>query len=241
MAPFRLLDLPQELQDKIYKHYFESTRLVLPVREGNVASLAVEQACRKVNQDVRSIREETWPTDLYVNGDIWCLALAQQWSTKGSLRWLAQHICSAVLRINCDWDDLVRFEDDNEYHALASQWSALVEGCPKLRRIRVDFEDYEPLRRTSLAVPNLHTRVSTLVSVDSICYLRDTLIERYLLSGLATRLKRRFGEDFSLTLRVLRLWKVWFLHGSLTDGSRGVDIEVRHSATFLLTPSTNCI
>lgn len=66
-APFRLLNLPQEIQDKIYEKYFEGVKLVYPLVKSTVPSLHIEQTCKKVNRDARNIRERVWPRKLEVN------------------------------------------------------------------------------------------------------------------------------------------------------------------------------
>lgn len=65
--PFRLLDLPQETQDKIYKAYLECETIPLPPTN-QLPSLAIELVSRKVSSDVRKVREKTWPRSVRIEG-----------------------------------------------------------------------------------------------------------------------------------------------------------------------------
>ena len=77
-----LVDLPQELQDKIYERYFEGADLRVFINEKwsgeveghaskvgfvGIQDLAVELVSRKVSADAKTVRNKIWPRALTVN------------------------------------------------------------------------------------------------------------------------------------------------------------------------------
>ena len=66
-AHFRLFDLPQEIQDKIYSHYFEIAEIRYDIQKRqflNLPCLAIERSCRKLWHDCHPIRQRIWPRRL---------------------------------------------------------------------------------------------------------------------------------------------------------------------------------
>lgn len=68
LQPFRLLGLPQEIQDKVYEHYFEGAPYAMLRRfHPSRISLQLERTCRKICQDVRRVRKTVLPRILEVS------------------------------------------------------------------------------------------------------------------------------------------------------------------------------
>lgn len=119
-ASFRLLDLPQELQDHVYTFYhkskhtyprvkvdvtgrnsrFESHKFLLMI--GNQKSLALEIACKKLCADSRRIRDKTWSRTLYCNEVLeWCDDIPLLPNRPGNA-WVRSY----VNRLKLDFEDL---------------------------------------------------------------------------------------------------------------------------------------
>ncbi|KAK5939783.1 hypothetical protein PMZ80_008165 [Knufia obscura] len=108
LVPFRLLDLPQELQDRIYEQYFQSTGLRAfrksqdewwdnpspsdHVNFEGIQGLALERASSKVAADSRRARRKTWPRTLDV--DVSCALYGGDFDALCYARyaWLQEHI-----------------------------------------------------------------------------------------------------------------------------------------------------
>lgn len=76
IQPFRLLDLPQELQDKMYEKYFEDAPRAM-FRHGypKKVSLQLERVSHKVCTDTRRIKSRVWPRVLEINAEEYSEAL----------------------------------------------------------------------------------------------------------------------------------------------------------------------
>lgn len=69
-SPFRLLDLPQEIQDKIYAEYLHIAEFKFDASRKSFTgqpSLAIERTCRKTFKDCRLVRYRTWPKTLVIH------------------------------------------------------------------------------------------------------------------------------------------------------------------------------
>lgn len=139
--PFRLLDLPQELQSQIYAKYYEGVDLTLRrverrdtilfsqlIRFHPLPSLALELTSRKVYNDSRKVRHVTWPRRLSLVNllgiKFWILQLAEH----SKYQWLRDHIDS--------------FEfNGREYIWLENAGiKELIKGCPNLQQIYFQLE-----------------------------------------------------------------------------------------------------
>lgn len=141
LEPFRLLDLPQEIQNQIFTKYYEGVELILQrierrdtilfsqlIKFHPLPSLALELTSRKVFADSRKVRQVAWPRKLTLVNllgiKFWILQLAEH----SKYKWLRNHIES----FEFNGREYVWLED--------AGIKELVLGCPSLREIRFVVE-----------------------------------------------------------------------------------------------------
>ena len=141
--PFRLLDLPQEIQDQIYAKYYEGVDLVLRKCERRdsiiftsaisfkpLPNLIIEQTCRKVLTDSRRVRHNIWSRKL---------TIARLLGVKPWINPLASDIKFAWLRQLVEKLD---FEGEKLGTVLNSGVEELIQQFTNLRQIRFTFNEY---------------------------------------------------------------------------------------------------
>lgn len=130
--PFRLQDLPDELQIKVYQKYFEGTRLKLDKYEGSankllfsgMPSLNVELVCRDMHIEARKARSQQTHRYLITCETHMLSPKALDLFTEDARYvWIREHIDMLLLR------DIAR-----PLHE-PMDWDRLVERCPRLQRV----------------------------------------------------------------------------------------------------------
>lgn len=125
-APFRFLELPQELQDTILAYHYQPvqelclegvcsfcTEEELDDRfevahdcadhytariQGKLPSLAIERACRKLKNDSRAMRDKVWPTTLIIDEKVHVESIMKDFATRNKWDWLRSRTTSIVIK-----------------------------------------------------------------------------------------------------------------------------------------------
>lgn len=129
--PFRLLDLPDELQLHIYRKYYEDKQITLPDPKGDDTechgpSLNVERTCHKVRNDAQKMRKKYLPRTLTIShGGFLAVNCLGRFIFARSFESVRKHINTIVItkvdRIETGWDSM--------------PWEQLVDSCPNLRKV----------------------------------------------------------------------------------------------------------
>lgn len=151
-APFRFLELPQELQDAILTYHYQlveglciegyclvcagertirrrSHRCVQQYNsriKGQLPSLAIERACHKLLNDSRAIRDKVWPRNLTFDEKIHVQSLMKDFATQNRWKWLRDRMTSVV------------FKEVSSY-ALSQKigWAAFSVMCPGIKNFSI--------------------------------------------------------------------------------------------------------
>ncbi|KAJ9654076.1 hypothetical protein H2198_006815 [Neophaeococcomyces mojaviensis] len=143
---FRLLDLPQEIQDNVYAKYYEGVWLVLQRVEWRssilfsakigfnpLPDLRVEQTCRKVLTDSRRARRKVWPRKLVIDNllgiKLWLTPLASDLKYD----WLRGHV------------ETIEFKAKNTQAVINAGVEELIQECPNLQQVQFTYNVYHTL------------------------------------------------------------------------------------------------
>lgn len=201
-APFRLLDLPQEVQDKVYEKYFEDTPALIPNRNTKLTSLNVDLTSRKVMQDARRARDKVWP-NLLEGAAASFLDLMARSKNQPDYRWLKNHIREIKIKSHCA--DYTQPNFSLPPDQVFAGWHKVISNCPNLRHICflniVDNYSYIYSNPAAFDSPKAfvahYSNISTYVAEN---YMPKT--ERKL-RKLSATLGSKFGKDHSIEIRII--------------------------------------
>lgn len=152
--PFRLLDLPQELQDNVYHKYLEGVHVIMLPAADRVPSLAIENTCKKVQKDMRRIRNFNKPTMIVIDDD------CRFWDE-----------CSALQRV--DWNlsniRVIRFRNKaaKVVRSLNHDWLSIYGLFGSLRRIDLHVRcDHRIIQAQQFAQFTDHASFSSFISEE---------------------------------------------------------------------------
>lgn len=133
-APFRLLDLPAELQKLVYRKYFEGTKLTITEYDEDsgttkiegMPSLSLELVCRAVHDEAKRARTQETSTRVRLSSATFIDYLAE-FAEDARYIWVQTHV--QTLDIGNIYWDLSRGQVN---------WDALVARCAQLRRVYME-------------------------------------------------------------------------------------------------------
>ena len=153
-TPFRLLDLPQEIQDRVYEKYFGecqpsvhffsvSDREYHTMRDldiKGIPNLAIERVSRKVGRDAREARERSITTTIVLQGTKQASEgdMLHRTALANRMEWLRS-------RATC-----VRLENGWSVANHEQEYSWIMSRFPQLRSIVVTFERTSPFDKDRL-------------------------------------------------------------------------------------------
>jgi len=194
MARFTFPALPQEIQDMVYRKYYQHTEVVIPdyamtlddtdpiLHTKNLPNIAIEHVCHRTLRDARAIREQVFTRILKIepcsrktvlqvlNNRRYSWALQRLQSiTFASITAIGQHPV---------WDDIL-------------------QNLPELRRIRLEAD---VLRQSPVPTQTLANLIESDPSHYDLAIINGN-IEAFNLSGLYTVMEKRFGQDYEIVVK----------------------------------------
>ncbi|KAK5088250.1 hypothetical protein LTR05_002467 [Lithohypha guttulata] len=197
-APFRLLNLPQEIQDKIYEKYFEGVKLVYPLVKSTVPSLHIEQTCKKVNRDARNVRERVWPRKLEVNIHL-LEDFLELLNGRANAEWLVDRIDTFhFLATDLFFGDNL----SNVYEAMI--WRSVSISWPNLRNVYFSWTltPYLDFFNTDEFAENISRVVPYIMHSPSVSYMQAELGT----GTIATMLANKYSEEYKV--QVYKLYTI---------------------------------
>lgn len=193
-TPFRLLDLPQELQDLVYKKYLGDTTTIHVPSKGRVPCLAIEHTCRKIRHDVRRIRETEKPQTLVVHSTHNFWAEVETLVLTGWDLSSVKTLTTTRNAIDC-------------CQLLSSNWPKLFAEFPRLQDIEINSRkpttwgcnDFEVYRSESTANGVIRDLAHLLLVPESLDIMSHTLARCFNESGrhcsLNYHMVQRMGKE----------------------------------------------
>lgn len=132
-AAFRLLDLPAELQTKIYEFHYADSKPELrsynstlkAFKFTGIPNLRLEQTCHKVSMDARRVRDQRMSKELQISPAVdFEKARFTEFCMLDRYSWLRNHI------------DSLRLFTINPLDA--PNWALLVRKCPRLQNVSIE-------------------------------------------------------------------------------------------------------
>lgn len=200
VKPFRLLDLPQEIQDKIYEAYHQGVKLTLPLQKGSLPSLNIEVVSRKVGHDAKKVRDAIWPRKIEVSAEGWLQLTTAERFVVG---WLGTHIDSIDLRS----------AGHDELFSVIIELPSFVMVLPTVRFLKTTHRSathfFPSARNPASLVQELFSEAATYEEhIGSNMYASG-------LQRTAANFSKNFGDDWSVTTRRARRWAAVSMFGAL--------------------------
>lgn len=191
---FKFLELPQELQDLVYRKYFEEGTLFIDEIFSSSASfrhsrllplpsLSIEQVSKRVSRDARGMRHQLW-RHLEIRHGVDTLG---RFIEAPKFAWIRKNITSIAIR-NTD---------------IAGSWrmrsfGSLAWRCPQLRYIRVQLNGSE------------HTPYDAVLPEWAVSTTTDdsnlSLVRHLFLPQLAACLAAVFQDDYGVVAETMVRW-----------------------------------
>ncbi|KAK5949543.1 hypothetical protein OHC33_009350 [Knufia fluminis] len=207
---FRLLHLPQEIQDIIYDKYFGDSSLWLEryrepfppyvvqldtYRVGNLPRLDIDLTCKRVQGAARAARVRAWTHLTVENASVTDEQPIDAIARSDRFLWVRNNTSSIEIQQICCDGSFPSFDSLKQ----------LVINCTKLHNIRLHFQHQTA---SASEAERGHDFLNELWSEDKIDeYL--IMMEKLQPRSLATILADKYGDDYSLTasMRTLQWWR----------------------------------
>lgn len=196
-ASFPFLDLPQEIQERVYDKYFEDTPAVIPSPNQEVTSLNIELTSRKVMHDARKARDKLWPRILEGSAESF-FDMAGRPEPKKNTQWLRNHI-RGVKAKNQNFDP-TEPNFGQPLDEVTTVWPRIISSCPNLRYICISHLEKQHDRHFHSNPEIFVHRYSETSTYVIRFHLYDTEKQ---LRNLSSVLESKFGEDYNLEVRML--------------------------------------
>ncbi|KAK5957102.1 hypothetical protein OHC33_001471 [Knufia fluminis] len=142
--PFRLLDLPPELQVRVYEKYFEGAELKIVAydKQGHfkfegMPALDLERTCWTVNIEARKARSHCTSRKMDVFEPYFIQDNLDAFSGGPRYDWIRQHIDKIYI-------GGASFPiDEINPSPTQSDWSALIQSCPRPEKVSITFFGYQ--------------------------------------------------------------------------------------------------
>lgn len=195
--PFRLLDLPLEIQRHVFRKYFEGAQMRIyqktptMLMSDGVPSLKAELVSHHVRDVSRSMREECISREILVDtGPSFLDRYLASFCMTTENQWIREH-CNSF-----------RFEGHPK-PMLPPQWKVLLDHCPRLRPVDISavgkplldehlLHEYLPLnneKRKALAIA---------VAEGKLDFGTEAFIEEFKLRDLARLLQDKHGKNYKI-------------------------------------------
>ena len=211
--PFRLLDLPQEIQDRIYEKHFEEANPTVEFAEwlcpglypsfidsaalklSGLPDLSVECVSRKVFKDARAARERSMTTTIDFKGpkEVEYASMLLRFGQERKTRWLSGR--ATCIRLD---------EGDKYFRSYPEDWSLILGRFPKLRHVAVRFCSYE-FKGIDDQVDNIMRGGPAVDEIES--RMQKNAVHDRNLVDLARAMKSFFGDGCSVTSQMLLVFR----------------------------------
>lgn len=142
--PFRLLDLPPELQVRVYEKYFEGAELKIVAydKQGHfkfegMPALDLERTCWTVNIEARKARSHCTSRKTDVFEPYFIQDNLDAFSGGPRYDWIRRHIDKIYI------GGASFPTDEINPSPTQSDWSALIQSCPRLEKVSITFFGYQ--------------------------------------------------------------------------------------------------
>lgn len=218
---FRFLELPQELQDQVFRFHLQDARLTIYDWRHDEATddtylefrrlpdLALEMTCKAICIGSKRVRSKIWPRELNIDSldhlnDIFFVLTEHP-----RYKWVRQHM--EVLHLKT-WEDPCIME---------SSWLWLGHFCPRLKHLKLQILTEDTLSSFH-AVSNSHNLATSVLTSEVFISNLSISCVAPLLAMLSERLQRDISMDVNIVRRFM-------LEGRFSAGCRQAFTQVCHN------------
>lgn len=216
--PFNFLDLPQELQDHVYRFHLQDVAIVIHdwrhveikddtyLQFRKLPDLALERACKATCRGSRKMRSNLWPRHLIIDGVDDLGDVLYVLTENHKYLWLRGHIDTIMVR---------SYED---HFILGSTWQEVARAFPQLRSLDLCLDIQEDLFSFN-HVSSAHAAAKS--SLEDNDYVHNLYLSN--VRSVVPELQKRVGKNSSVRATICRQY---VMQGRYSVGCREAFTQV---------------